>query len=237
MLEAGWLKYRTVEPEWMDDPDLDLRLHGQALDGLKRINALSFGAVQIWREIERASIMASDQTLRVLDIACGGGDTLIRLQQIANRKGCDVQCDGCDISETAIAHAKQAADAAEVACNFFPIDAINGKLPEDYHVTVCSLFLHHLSDAEAKALLSSMVAVADLIVVDDLVRSRMAWYAAWLGTRLLSRCPVVHRDGPQSVAAAFTLEELHGLAEQSGIAHVKIRPRFPFRMMLVGRRL
>ena len=37
--------------------------------------------------------------------------------------------------------------------------------------------------------------------------------------KVLTRSPIVHVDGPRSVAAAFTVEEVRRLAGQAGLAH------------------
>ena len=47
-------------------------------------------------------------------------------------------------------------------------------------------------------LLKGMAAKARcLVIVDDLIRSRLGYAMAWIGTRLLSRSWVVHHDGPR----------------------------------------
>jgi hypothetical protein len=68
------------------------------------------------------------------------------------------------------------------------------------------------------------------------VRCRAGWLAAWAGTRLLTRSPVVHFDGPQSVRAAWTESELRQLARDAGLAEDQtcLERAWPFRMTLIG---
>ena len=95
---------------------------------------------------------------------------------------------------------------------------LDGPLPEDYDIVMCSLFLHHLDDEMAVDLLSKMAAAARrLVVVNDLRRSTIGYLLAWLGCRLLTRSPVVHVDGPRSVQAAFSLDEIRSVLKQSGL--------------------
>jgi hypothetical protein len=75
-----------------------------------------------------------------------------------------------------------------------------------------------------------------LVLVNDLVRGPAAYALAWLGTRLLTRSPVVHLDGPRSVAAAFTLREARELAERAGLHGARIDRRWPCRYLLAWRR-
>ena len=97
----------------------------------------------------------------------------------------------------------------------------------------CSLFLHHLDEAEAVDLLRRMAAAArQLVLINDLRRSTAGLLLAYLGTRLLSTSPVVHTDGPLSVAAAFTLAEVRKLAAQAGLKGATVAGRWPFRFLL-----
>jgi hypothetical protein len=98
---------------------------------------------------------------------------------------------------------------------------------------VCSLVLHHLTDAQAPALLRAMAKSARrLVVASDLVRSSGGYAVAWAATRMLTRSPVVRVDGPLSVRAALTLAEARTMARDAGLAGAVVRRRFPFRFVL-----
>jgi len=78
-----------------------------------------------------------------------------------------------------------------------------------------------------------MAAASDrLVVVCDLARSNVAWWLTYAGTRLLTRSPVVRVDGPLSVRAAFTIDEVRSLAVQAGLTDCRIQRRMPFRFVL-----
>ena len=155
----------------------------------------------------------------MLDVACGGGDVAIRLVRRAIRKGVGLEIDGCDKSREAVRYAQHKAKEQAVRIRFFALDAVKDAIPEGYDVVTCSLFLHHLDEAEASGLLTRMAqSTARLVLVNDLVRSRAGYALAWAGCRLLSRSPIVRHDGPVSVAAAFTLSEVRELASRAGIA-------------------
>ena len=77
-----------------------------------------------------------------------------------------------------------------------------------------------------------MAAAGNLVLVNDLRRCRAGWWAAWLGTRLLSRSPVVHYDGPVSVAGAFTPGEAVQLAADAGVPGATVVNRWPWRFLL-----
>src|SRR5262249_26909279 len=110
-------------------------------------------------------------------------------------------------------------------------------LPTDCDVFTASLFLHHLSEDEAVALLRRMgEATRHLVLINDLIRSPTHLLLAHVASRLLTLSPVVHVDGPRSVESAFTMAEAKRLAEEAGLMGVTVGWRWPFRYLLAWRR-
>jgi 2-polyprenyl-3-methyl-5-hydroxy-6-metoxy-1,4-benzoquinol methylase len=219
----------------MDQPGLATACHQQALDGLRRTNAWSRTASILWRGLREAGVLSrSSQPLRVLDIASGGGDVAIGLAQIARRRAIALEAHGCDISATAVAHAAAAARRANLAgVEFFQLNALKSELPSGYDVLMCTLFLHHLVEEDALQLLRRMAAAARYcVMVDDLVRTRLGYFLAWTGARLLTRSHIVHVDGPLSVRSAFRMGEVRSLAERAGLHGAVFRRHWPQRFLL-----
>lgn len=233
-LLATDLSQRALQPEVMDDPSLDRMRHEAALRGLERINRVSRTAAGVWAMI-RPQAMSSPQPLRVLDVATGAGDVPLELCRLARREDVALRIAACDRSMVAIEHARCRAMAAHQDVNFIAADALRDPLPCADVVTSC-LFLHHLDESEASGLLQRLGQHADRVIVDDLERSRVGLMLAWAGTRILTRCDVVHEDGPQSVRAAFSLAEVRALAERAGLHGAVLRRRWPCRFTLDWRR-
>lgn len=227
------LSCRSRRPELMDQPGLDEAQHVLALRGLARINRVSRSVGILWPAIATEVRRSGSETLRVLDLASGAGDVAIGLARRARRIGLRVAVAGCDVSPAAVAFAARSAGAAGVDIRFFRLDALQDALPEDFDVLTCSLFLHHLSDEEAVELLRRMAASARrAVLVNDLERSAVGYALAWAGCRLLSRSPIVHHDGPASVRAAFTNEEVLTLAGRAGLDGVRLSRHWPLRFLL-----
>ena len=181
-------------------------------------------------EKETASAGKAGPPLRMLDVACGGGGLALAL---ARRGGRRIEVEGCDISPVAVDCARRAAEARGLSARFFTCDALGEPLPTGYDVVTCSLFLHHLDDEDAVTLLRRMATAARrLVLVDDLNRGRAGYALAWAGCRLLSRSPIVHHDGPVSVAAAFTTGEALDLAARAGLAGATVSRHWPQRFLL-----
>jgi 2-polyprenyl-3-methyl-5-hydroxy-6-metoxy-1,4-benzoquinol methylase len=224
---------RRRRPELMDQPHLGTAEHARALVGLRRINRVSRTDAILWRSIACLARTAAGRPIRVLDVASGGGDVPIALARRAMRARLDVQVEGCDMSEGAVRFAQHHATKLGAAVRFFSLDARADAIKGYYDILTCSLFLHHLDDADAVALLRKMAEVTRrLLLVDDLVRGRAGYALAWWGCRLLSRSPIVHHDGPLSVASSFTPAEALELARRAGLERVRIALHWPRRFLL-----
>ena len=225
------LRVRRREPEIMDQPGIDPAEHERALAALARINLLSNTASVLFKELARFQRDSGRAPLRVLDVACGGGDVAGALAQKA--RGRDWKIEGCDLSPVALERARRR--NPDVA--FFSHDALAQPIPPRFDVVLCTLFLHHLEPEQATAMLAAFTASgAKLVLVSDLERSRAGLLAAQVVTRLVTRSPIVHFDGPVSVRAAFTPDEALELARQAGMVGATVARRWPFRWLLSWRR-
>lgn len=235
------LSKRNLVPEIMDDPGLDPREHERALAGLRRINRFSGTAAQLQREILRIAGSRPQQQWRLLDVGCANGEVAFELSTLLQGKlNCTLT--GWDMSSTAIgaAESRRAAELSgngserlsfEVRNLFDELKRIDGEPP--YDIVYCTLLLHHFTDADAVKILSAMRQLARrAVIVDDLQRTRLGWLLAVAGCHLLSRSPVVHFDGPQSVRAAFSTREALELAEAADLRGAKLRRHWPERYLL-----
>jgi len=246
------LRVRRRQAELMDAPDLDRARHVQALRALARINRLSLTARRVWAEVRRLrreralgeraggrggrdapggwrGQPASTPPLRVLDIACGGGDVLRSVAALATRHRVPVELHGCDINPVALEAARRRAPDL----HFFRLDVRDDSLPGGYDLLCSSLFLHHLADQEAVHLLRSMKeATSRSLLVEDLLRSRLGYGLARLGLATLTRSDVARTDGLRSVRAAFRVDDARALCARAGLEGARVRPCWPQRFTI-----
>lgn len=223
---------RKLEGELMDDPALGAPAHREALRGLRHINAISRTAASLWPSLAHILSTRRDANVSLLDVACGGGDVTLALSQRARRRGFALEVGGCDVSDTALQHAASSAKQAGEPVTFFHADVLTDPLPQRYTIIVSTLFLHHLSDAQIVGLLRKLAQHTDHLLISDLVRGRLGYALAWIGTRLLSRSRIVHEDGLRSVRAALTMPEARALAEEAGLHDARFEYRWPRRFLM-----
>jgi 2-polyprenyl-3-methyl-5-hydroxy-6-metoxy-1,4-benzoquinol methylase len=228
---------RTME--LMDQPELDRNLHVAALNGLRRLNSISRSTAILWPSIAEAASGLYPAPLRVLDLACGGGDNALAISRLARRAGLPVDVCGCDISPVAISEARRSAASFQFdSGSFFQLDVLKESLPTGFHVITCSLFLHHLSQEDAVGLLRKMAdATQSLVLISDLRRTWLGLGLAWAGSRLLTHSPIVRTDAVRSVAGAFVESEIASLTAQNGLDGCVITRHWPQRWLLRWRKI
>ena len=224
----------------MDAEDLDPTRHVTALRALARVNRVSLVAARVWREVLHMRRISHDRgvglPLRLLDVACGGGDVMVDVASRAHRAGVPLAVHGCDSSPVALEHARREAERRGVEADFFARDVLAEGLPGGYDLVCSSLFHHHLSREDAVGLLRAMAEAGHRVLVQDLLRGTLGYVLAWSGLRLLSRSDVARVDGPRSVRAAFTLSEVRTMAAEAGYVGAVVQRGWPERFILRWRR-
>lgn len=226
---------RDRQPELMDDPDLPESEHRQALTGLSRLNRAGGVATVLYSRLRRYARCQYPRPLRVLDVASGSGDLPIHWARRAKRDGLSLAITAIDRSDVAVDQMRRHAENAGVRLAALQRDCLSDGLPCGFDVVICSLFMHHLDNAQAGRLLQSMQMAADrAIIVCDLERSRWNLAMVRLASRALSRSPVVHVDALRSVRAAYTRQEFSELAERSLARPVRVERLFPCRFLMTA---
>jgi 2-polyprenyl-3-methyl-5-hydroxy-6-metoxy-1,4-benzoquinol methylase len=227
------LHQRHLVPELMDAPDLDPTLHKQALAGLRRVNWLCNTSKHVSKTILEIVKRRSLNSVDVLDLGCGSGDIALGVHRFV---GHNIACtlSGWDISEEAVRNAREHVRGVDQ-----PTFEITNALSEShtdrkFDFVYCCLFLHHFDENESIHILKTMSQLARVaLIVDDLKRSRWGWLMAKVGCHLLSRSPIVHFDGPQSVRAAYTINEALSLANRAGLNNCQVKSHWPERYQLI----
>lgn len=228
------LTARKPALEEMDRPDIRPEALEYALRALVRMNSVSRAANLFWPSLRSlARECGANQTLKVLDVGCGAGDMSRRLEQRAAKEGHALHVDGCDMNPVAVAMAAREGRAAGTRGTFFVCDVLHNPIPQGYDAIICSLFLHHLGTEDGGRVLANMAAsTRHLVLVSDLIRSRVGLALVYLATRGLTRSTVVHRDGVTSLCAAYTMNEVAQLAAEAGMHDARISRHWPERFLL-----
>lgn len=224
--------HRDPQPEMMDDPSLSDEEHRRALAGLARLNRISGVARAMYRHIRRHALARADRRLCILDVASGSGDLPITWAKLARREGLNLQLTLLDTRPVAIQEQQRRSRLAGLEILSLQHDCLQSPLPSGFDVVTCSLFLHHLDEHQTFRLLQSMQAASDnAMIICDLERTRFNSMLVQLGSRVLSRSPIVHHDAAVSVRSAYTMEEFQRIAEDALARPIRVQRSFPCRFI------
>lgn len=214
--------------ELIDRPLPDATLAASLAD-IERLNRWFGGHWLTVRVVARVARRAPPgRALVVLDVGGGRGDLARRLVAWARRRRRAIRVIVLDRDAATIRLARTHC-AAMPEIVFVQADASAMPIGDGgVDVAVSALTLHHLEPDAAASMLGEMHGVARLAsVVNDLLRTRPAWWLVWLATRLFARHPVSRHDGPLSVRRAYAADELATLAGKAAITRFSIR-RYPW---------
>ena len=231
---SEWFDHRRREAEWMDADGVDAGQLRRSLTFIRRINALLGYTRATLSHLERFSTgWKRGQRVDIVDVATGSADVPLAIVRWAARRGFDVHVVGVDRHEKTV-HAARDATAAEPRIRIVQGDAL--RLPfhaGSFDYAVCSMFLHHLSDDEAEAVLRAMGGLSRRgIVAADLLRHRRAY--AWISLFTLFANPIVRHDARVSVRQAFSKAEVLALRERAGLGFATYHRHFGHRFVLAG---
>lgn len=229
-------RHRAQLDELMDGPCSRDELRA-CLSDLARTNrwTLAYRPVLRWLDGYAAAAQARTEPLRILDVACGYGDALRRIDQWAKARRVAVELTGLDLNPDATAIAAEASPASSriqwVNADVF---AYAPSTPVD--LVVSSLFTHHLAEDDIIRFLQWMEKHASLgWLINDLSRSASPYYLFRAFSALARLHRFVRHDGPVSIARSFVQEDWRRICTAAGLGDhdIAIESFWPARLCVV----
>jgi SAM-dependent methyltransferase len=206
-------KFDPAEPELMDRPqpvttelEVDLR-------NLRQLNRY-FGSYRLIEHFLRRWLKPQSQ-MRILDLATGSGDIPRFIVDYGRRVDAKVQIDAVDQQGSTVEIARG------LSAPYPEIELLQADIltltREPYDIVLCSLALHHFSEADAVTALKRCRELSKrYVLVSDLRRGALATAGVFLLTSLLFREKMTRVDARLSAERAFSFRELRILAERAG---------------------
>ena len=209
----------------MDRPQAEFAELEVDLDNLRRLNRY-FGSYRLIRKFLRAWLNPG-RPFRILDLATGGGDIPRMIVEWARQRDIAVRIEAVEFQPATLKIARrQSADFPEI--EFVEADIREFESPLTYDIVLCSLALHHFSEADAVRVLRRARSLShDRVLVSDLERHPLTTWCLWLVTATLFRQAMTKHDARLSAKRAFSFEEFGELAvraEWDSFVHRRFLP-------------
>jgi 2-polyprenyl-3-methyl-5-hydroxy-6-metoxy-1,4-benzoquinol methylase len=215
-----------VEPDFSRRAELDELMDGPCsyedlracLRDIARVNTLTmaYRPTMQWLEglVRSASLSGP---LRVVDVGCGYGDMLRRIERWAARRGLAIELTGVDLNANAVRAAREAT-AAESGIKWIIGDVYSCAEAAEADVVISSLLAHHLEEGEIVSFLRWMEGTARVgWFVNDLHRQAVPYYEFRAVAMAARWHRFVRHDGPVSIRRSFVTEDWRRLCEAAGL--------------------
>jgi 2-polyprenyl-3-methyl-5-hydroxy-6-metoxy-1,4-benzoquinol methylase len=207
-------RFDPAEPELMDRPQPVSAELERDLHNLRQLNRF-FGSYRLVRHFLRRWIKPGDRW-RMADLATGSGDIPRLAVDYARSIGAAITVHAVDQQSSTLEIARRlSADYPEIS--YVNANILEWQPEEPYDIVLCSLALHHFSDADAVRLLRRCRELSRrFVLISDLRRSYLATIGVYVLTATVFREPMTRYDGRLSAARAFSFSELRTLAQRAG---------------------
>lgn len=226
------LRQRRRAVELMDESGVNEQSLRTSLGFIRRVNRwLGYSRSTLGHLDKFSRSWRPGETIVIADFATGSGDIPRDILDWAAARHFHVRIIGFDLHATTARLARELARSRQAIVR---ADARRTPLADggvDY--AMCTMFLHHLSDDDAVAVLREMNRVARRgIILADLLRHYRA--VGWARLLTLAAGPMVKHDAVVSVEQSFTRPEILKLAEKAGLDYVEYHRHFAHRFVLCG---
>jgi len=224
---------RSCSPEIMDDLEYSGEMMDQTLHELEVINRLLGGNAVTLNALE-TMVKDNQRSYQISDLGCGRGDMLQLIERWASKKNIDVKLCGVDanayIIEKAGVNLKEHPGIELLGMNIMSQEFQRRQ----FDIVIGTLFYHHFTNDELIRFFSNIRSQVRIgLIINDIHRHPLAYYAIKLLTKFFSASSMVKFDAPLSVLRAFKRSELIYILKQSGFTNFQIRWRWAFRWQVL----
>lgn len=221
---------RAQLSEWMDEP-CSYEEFRDCLRDLEKVNRMLGAYRPTLRWLEQFASSRNDE-LRIVDVGCGGGDMLRRIESWCRRRGLPARLTGIDLNPYAARAAREFSGSGS-SVEWITGDAYTYQPPAAISLVISSLFTHHLSDTEIVKFVVWMERVAQRgWFINDLHRKILPYRGFKALASLMRWHRFVRHDGPVSIRRSFLREDWEDYCAAAGLRakDVQIREVRPGRL-------
>jgi SAM-dependent methyltransferase len=233
-LEQPDFSRRAQLTEKMDEPCTREELRA-CLRDIARLNRWFLAVRPLLGWLDALDLARFGEPVRILDVGCGYGDMLRKIERWAKARSIAVELTGIDLNADAVAIAGEATPGSS-RIEWAAADVFAYVPQRRPHLVMSSLFTHHLSDGDVVRFVQWMEAQAlGGWFVNDLSRNTVPYHLLRLFAKVMRLHPFVQFDGPVSIARAFVPADWQAMCAAAGLhaQDVTIRGSTPARLCVM----
>lgn len=186
-----------------------------------------------WLERVLAGRLAGAEPVHIVDVGCGYGDMLRRIERWARGRGHAVRLTGIDLNPDAVRAAREATVGGGIE---YVAGDVFGFAPDGgIDAVVSSLMAHHLEDCRIAEFIRWMERSARVgWFVSDLHRQAVPYHVFRAVSRMTGWHRFAKHDGPVSILRSFRREDWMRLCGAAGVEGYELEEWRPARLC-VGR--
>ena len=177
---------------------------------------------------------SKEKEYTLLDTGCGGGDTMIKVAEVATKKGYTIKMKGFDANPFIVDYAQnRTKENGNIKIEVG--DVFDNKFfSESYDFVSANIFLHHFSEEEIIRFIQQALSKTNqAIIICDLHRNPIAYYAFIAITILFGANHITRNDGKISILKGFRKTEWKAILEKAGVKNYEIKWKWAFRHQIV----
>jgi len=224
-------KYRTDEPEIMDDFALEGEILREALDKIAKINQLLGGNKLTLLGVKELIVNNPKTTeITIVDVGCGNGDMLRTLADYGLQHNLKFNLIGVDANNFTVNHAINLSKEY-INISYRCEDIFDKPFKElKYDIVLCTLTLHHFKEDEIIKIMATFYENASLgVVINDLHRSAVAYRLFDSLCFVFQLNDMSREDGLVSILRGFKKQDLLRFSKKLNFKKYKIQWRWAFR--------
>ncbi|WP_273566926.1 methyltransferase domain-containing protein [Maribacter halichondriae] len=227
---------RSAQLEIMDNMQEGFENLPMVFDDINRVNRMLGGNAITVQAVAKLFHENPKEAYVIVDMGCGDGAMLRELADYCRKQKLNVRFIGIDLNKEALQIAgRESLDYPEIS---YVVEDIVALDPSNFEcdIVLTTLTMHHFTNAQLLIFLQKFIELTSIgVVINDLQRSRWAYYLFRGFSRIFIKTKVAKIDGLISIRKGFIKSELKEYSQRLPSVSHDIRWKWAYRYVWVMR--
>ncbi|MFK7813907.1 MAG: methyltransferase domain-containing protein [Maribacter sp.] len=200
---------RSNQPELMDDFREGLKSLRVVFDDINRVNTILGGSSITVNAVAKLIKKNPQESYTIVDMGCGDGNMLREVAKYCKKRGIKVRLIGIDLNAEALQLGEEASiDYLDI--EFLHRDILELRVTDlNCDIVINTLTMHHFVNKDLLTFLEKFNQLASIgVVINDLHRSRWAYYLFKAFSLIFIKTETAKIDGLISISKGFIKSDL-----------------------------